>query len=192
MTGVPHPDDQAPVRRSRLATVVRTGVPVILIALGLSGQAVLSAQALLAAAAVWITGVLLVRLLGVASIAQLPMSAVFRRRSSPPPPATEHRGLRTTRLLVSEAMADPRATTVRLRPYLTALAAHHIPVRHGIRFDDRAGVAALLGDRAWLIDDDVTDRTATLDDIDGFLDIVLAAGDGRDRAEIARAGRTDT
>lgn len=61
-----------------------------------------------------------------------------------------------------------------LRPRLTALATHYLPVRHGLdpaRHPSRA--AALLGDVGWLIDPAVGDRTPTATEIARFLDIVI-------------------
>lgn len=144
-----------------------------------TGQRV-SAEAWLAAAAVWIAWSLVVQALQVAAVepARIVVFWRWRPRRASFAASTRPRSLRSLDGLLRRAQANPRLHAYRLRQRLAALAAHHLRVRRGIDLDrDPARGTALLGETAWLIDPAVTDRAPTLTEIDTFLDIILVERD---------------
>lgn len=160
-----------------MAVLIRAGVPALLIAAALSGRGRISVYIWMAAAAVWVAG-MLVRDFIVAASAEparllLPWQPYgrWRRGYAVSRPSDLH----TISGLLIEAQSSARVHANRLRPRLVALAEHFLPVRHGLVLgDDRGQLSALLGDVAWLIDPTVNDRTVTPADVERFLEVIMA------------------
>lgn len=82
--------------------------------------------------------------------------------------------------LVLSARDNDRAHALRLRPRLTEIANHYLRTRCGIdptTSPERA--RALLGESAWLLDEQAEARRPQLAEIDALLDIVLGSRSSR-------------
>ncbi len=162
-----------------VAVLIRAGVPALLIAMALSGRGRISVFIWMAAAAVWVTGMLVRDFIVAASAEPARLLLPWQRFGSRRRGSTVLRpsGLHTIRGLLIEAQSNARVHTTRLRPRLVALAEHFLPVRHGLVLsDDRAQLSDLLGDVAWLIDPTINDRTVTTADVERFLEVIMADG----------------
>lgn len=171
------------VRRG-VVIIVQAAFAGLLVAIALSGDALISAQVWLAAAALAVVAILVRELVSVAGVERVELVAAWTRHT-PSQRASGPRGLLAIKALLSSAQNNPRIHAQQLRPRLVELAAHYLPIRHGIDLQrDPDRVADLLGDSAWLIDESVTNRMPSPADIDGFLDVLLTRPVG-DLARIA-------
>ena len=165
------------MRASRiLVLVVGAALFGLLVAVVLSRGELISVRIWLIAAAVGIGATILVRLIVVASVEPARLVVAWRSPLRPHRRPRRHgiRDLRSTEAILLAATDNARIHAVRLRPRLTALADHYLPIRRGIdvgRDPDQA--TALFGDVAWLTDPGVTDRAPTHAEIHEFLDVIL-------------------
>ena len=160
--------------------VIRAALFGLLVAVGFSRGELISVRVWLTAAAVGVTTTVLLRLIAVADVE--PARLAFAWRSPLRPrrrrPGGGVQGLRSTEAMLLTASSHARGHASRLRPRLTVLADHYLPIRRGIdRGRDPEQASALLGEVAWLIDPVVNDRAPSLDEIEKFLDVILADGD---------------
>lgn len=143
-----------------------------------SGQnRAISIQIWLVGFSVWIAAITLIHLLEKLPMFPRRLVSLVRFRQ-PKATAVDRRpfGLRGLEGLLIRARDQERAHTMQLRPRLADLAVHHLPHHHGIDpLTEPQRVTGLLGDVAWLIDSDVTDRAPSLDDIETFFDRLLPA-----------------
>ena len=161
-----------------LIMLVQGGVVGLLFAVALSGDNLISAQAWLAAAVVWVAGRLLWDFVSAASIEPAELVIAWSRRRRQRRAVHSPSGLHALRALLTKAQNDPRAHANQLRPRLLELAKHHVSIRHGIDLnDDPDRATALLGEVGWMIDPAVVDRTPTLAEIHRFLDVILGEQD---------------
>ena len=125
----------------------------------------------LAAFVSWFGLALLVRFfLGVRLVpARWQLLAVSNKSEQQAPRALHD--FRTLENLLLRARRNDRTHRRQLRPRLAALADHSLLVHHGINRQAEPGRAStVLGDVAWLLDDDESLPTPTLEEIDRFLD----------------------
>ncbi|MEM9652147.1 MAG: hypothetical protein AAGA65_08620 [Actinomycetota bacterium] len=124
---------------------------------------------------VWLTAVLLIRLFdGLPAVPAQLLGIVPLRRQRPEPVDRRPFGLRSFEGLLIRARDHERTTVSQLRPQLQELADHHLPRRHGIDPDANPGrVRELFGEVAWLLDPAVTDRAASLQEVETFIDRLL-------------------
>ena len=163
------------VRRT-VITAIRAAVPGLLIAIALSGSSEISIQIWIGAAAVLIAGTQLWDFFVLAAVEPERRIAAWRkwrwrrhRRGT-----YGSKAVRTMNLLLAHSLTNPRVHASSLNPRLISLAKHFLPTRRGIDFvRDPVRVADLLGDVAWLVDPEVSDRTPTADEIGRFLDLIL-------------------
>lgn len=81
---------------------------------------------------------------------------------------------RSLESLLLRSRENERAHRQQLRPRLAALADHFLLLHHGVnRREQPAQAAAVLGDVAWLLDDDDSTPAPTFEEIDRFLDRIL-------------------
>lgn len=81
---------------------------------------------------------------------------------------------RSLESLLLRSRENERTHRQQLRPRLTALADHFLLLHHGINRSEQPALAAtVLGDVAWLLDDDGSGSAPTLEEIDRFLDRIL-------------------
>jgi hypothetical protein len=159
--------------------VVRAAILALILALPFSGSELVSVGVWLALA-VALVGVNLLRyVITVAEVepAQITVAWTwrFRRRRRPRQVDRRPREVRAIEGIVVSAVDNSRVHAIRLRPRLSELADHFLPIRQGIDpASDPARANALLGDVAWLVDPDMSDRIPTVHELDKFLDIVLA------------------
>jgi len=107
--------------------------------------------------------------------ARMHVAWTWRRRRPVSGPDHRPRGLRAMEGIVANARHNPRAHHSGLRPRLSALADHFLPIRRAVDPQrDPAGVRDVLGDVSWLIDPVVLDRSPTVGEVDTFLDKILA------------------
>ena len=156
--------------------VLRAGVPGLLIAIAVSRDEAISIRLWLAAAGAWIVITLLLQFLSIVPLEPARLLVAWQpRHRRPDRTVNRARGLAVIRAMLGNAQRNPRAHANEFRPRLIALAAHYLPVRHGIDPEtDPARTADLLGDVFWLIDPTVVDRTPTDGELHRFLDTVLA------------------
>lgn len=157
---------------------VRAAFGALIVALLFSGSDLVSVGIWLASAAALVGLELLIHVIKAAEVepAQIAVAWTWRFRRRPirqmdrrPDAVGAIEGL------VASAIDYPNLHASRLRPRLTELADHFLPIRQGIDSgSDPARAKALLGDVAWLVDSDVSDRSPTVHELDRFLDIVLA------------------
>lgn len=86
---------------------------------------------------------------------------------------------RSLESLLLRSRENERTYRQQFRPRLTELADHFLLVHHGINrttHPDRA--AALLGDVAWMIQEDESAPSPTFDEFDRFLDRILPSTQG--------------
>lgn len=98
------------------------------------------------------------------------------RRRGEQPTDSRPRALVTIEGLLASSRDSDRATALRLRPRLTELSDHFLRSRHGIDPDtEPQRIAAVLGDKAWLVaeDGEHAGRTPSLKDVDELMDILL-------------------
>lgn len=99
------------------------------------------------------------------------LTAASNEESSSPQALHAFRSLES---LLLRSRDNERTHRQQLRPRLATLADHFLLVHHGINRDMQPEqAAAVLGDAAWLIADDQTTRTPTLEEVDLFLDRLL-------------------
>ena len=147
------------------------------------GTAVAVGQGELLSVSLWLTftavGVLATitaRMLTLAAVEPARFVVAWRSplRARRPGARSRVRDLRSTETAVTDAVANARAHNSRLRPRLTALADHYLPIRRGVdRGRDAERADQILGDVAWLIDGSTTDRAPTLAELDRFMDVIL-------------------
>ncbi len=169
---------------SLVVLVGRAAVFGLLLALPLSDGELVSVQIWLAVTAVLLAVGLLRQVIRVASVEPAKMAVAWTWRRRRPTPGADHRPreLHAIEGIVVSAAHNPRAYGSQLRPRLTALADHFLPIHRGVDpARDPARVRELLGDLSWLIDPDVSDRMPTVGEIDQFLDIILAEDRGAAR-----------
>lgn len=125
----------------------------------------------------WGAAVLLVRLFDALPTAPARLLGVVplpQRRRRRPSVDQRPSGLRSHEGLLIRARDHERTTAKQLRPRLRHLADHHLPRRHGIDPATEPGrVIELFGDVAWLLDPTVTDRAASLNEVETFFDRLL-------------------
>ena len=164
--------------RRIISIVLRAAILALILALAFSGSELVSVGVWLAFVVALVGLSLLTHVIRVADLepAQIAVAWTwrFRHRRRRQVDRRPHE-LRATEGTVLSAMENSRIHANRLRPRLTALADHFLPLRQGIDpRSDPTRATALLGDVAWLVDPDVSDRIPTVHEIDRFLDLVLA------------------
>ena len=170
--------------RSFVVLVGRAAVFGLLLALPLSDGELVSVEIWLAATGVLVAAGLLRQVIRVASVEPAKMAVAWTWQRRSPLHRTDHRPreLRAIEGIVASAAHNPRAHAIQLRPRLSALADHFLPIHRAVDpARDPARVGELLGDLGWLIDPDVSDRVPTVCEIDQFLDIILAEDHGAAR-----------
>ncbi len=113
-----------------------------------------SVEIWLAVATAWFAWLLIGELRAVAPLRPDRTESLLARRR--PPGRVDERARRLVNLegLIANAAHSQRAATVRLRPRLIALCDELLRTGHGIdRQDDPDAAAALLGDVAWIVDE---------------------------------------
>ena len=158
----------------RRATTIVVGATVLGLIVGaaFSGEAVVALDVWLGASAVLIAAVAVRELLAASPAGPsslLPAWSLPQKSRAAPEPADVQR----IQTLLAASDSNPRFFARRLRPELTALAAHFLPRRHGFPPDDRFRVLELLGDVAWLIDPSVTGRSPQLHEVERFISLLL-------------------
>ncbi len=158
--------------------VVRDAFGALILAFLFSGSDLVSVGIWLASTAALVGLELLILVLKAAEVepAQIAVAWTwrFRRRSRRRLDRRPY-AVRATEGMVASAIDNPNFHVSRLQPRLTELADHFLPIRQGIDSEsDPARAKALLGDVAWLVDSDVSDRSPTVHELDRFLDIILA------------------
>ncbi len=130
----------------------------------------------LAAFATWFAIAVLRRLFTDAPLFPSSVVAVFaRRRRVGIQKPDGLRELRALQGLLLRSRDNKRAFTQQLRPRLAGLADHYLLLNHGIdRQADPDRAAHMLGDVRWLIDDRVSDRAPTIEELDSFVHILTS------------------
>jgi len=160
--------------RRSLRLMLRAGIPGLLFAVAVSRDEAISIQLWGAAAVVWIAGVLLRDFLDASAVEPGRLEPLWRRRRRHPGPTYLPRGVRTASALLTDAQRNAQTHTNRLRPQLTDLARHFLPIRYGIDIDRQPErVTSLFGRVAWLLDPAIEERAPTSAELAEFLDIVL-------------------
>lgn len=160
--------------------VARSALFALVIALPLGDGELVSVEIWLAVTGALIAAGLLRQILTVAPVEEARMAVAWSWRRTRPANGPDHRPreLRAIEGIVANAQHNPRAHDSGLRPRLTALAGHFLPIRRAVDPQrDPSGVRDVLGDVAWLIDPAVLDRSPTVGEIDTFLDMILAEHD---------------
>ena len=169
----------------RLAVIVgRAAVFGLALSLPLSDGEFVSVDIWLAVTGVFLAAGLLRDVIRVAAVEPAGMSVAWtwRRHRLAYRPDHRPRDLRAIEGIVTSAQHNPRAHVSELRPRLTALADHFLPIQRAVDPSrDPAGVREVLGDVGWLIDPHALDRTPTVGEIDRFLDIILGEDRGAAR-----------
>lgn len=166
------------------AIVVRAAVFALALALPLGDGELVSVEIWLAVTGVLIAAGLVRDVIKVAAVEPARMSVAWTWRRQRPAYVADHRprDLRAIEGIVTSAQHNPRAHASELRPRLTAMADHFLPIQRGLDPSrDPTGVREVLGDVGWLIDPHVLDRTPTVGEIDRFLDIILGEDHGAAR-----------
>lgn len=154
--------------------VVGAATTGLVVGVALSGADLVSVPIWIGASATALVAVMIRDLVMAASVEPAAVSPAWNL-AAVDKPIDDPREMQNMRVWVSSAERDPRSLDRYLRPHLVALAEHYLPRRHGFdlrREDER--VSTLLGDLKWLIDPTVNDRTPTRDELERFLDVVLA------------------
>jgi hypothetical protein len=166
----------------RLAVLVgRAALFGLVLAALLGDEELVSIEIWLATTGVLVVAGLLRDVVRVAAVepARMAVAWTWQRRRPVYGEDQRPRDLRTIEGIVTSAQHNSRAHASELRPRLTALADHALPIHRAI--DPRrepTNARELLGDVGWLIDPEVVDRTPTVGEIDTFLDIILDEDSG--------------
>ena len=123
---------------------------------------------------------LVARLLAASDLGPASIEAAWswNRTDRTKPPTHPAKELRSIKGILASAQFNPRSYANRLRPRLAELASYTVSQKWN--FDpvtEKERARELLSDVAWLIDPDIVDRTPTIDDLNRFLDIILAEGE---------------
>lgn len=138
----------------------------------LTGQGLaVSIRLWLGGLAFWFVGAVVRRLLSYVPLEDRglqPLTKVKRQTEETGP--KQLREIRSAEVLLLRSSDNDRAFRQQLRPRLQQLAAHYVPMRHGIdpAVDPHAARQA-LGHVGWMIDDSVTGRSPSLADVEAFL-----------------------
>lgn len=158
-----------------LRLIVSTAIAAVL-TVPLSGDDIISIGTWLTITALILAAVLSWDLFKSAQLEQARLSVIWtwkrgQKHETETHPARELRAVKGT---IASAQFNPRSFGNRLRPRLDALANHFLPIQRGVDpRNDPIRTTALLGEVAWLLDPDVTDRAPTLDELDQFLTIII-------------------
>ena len=164
--------------RKALVIIIRSAFLGLVVATPLSGQELVSLEIWLGATAVFAALNLVIVLVQVAAVEPAHIAVAWDWRGRRRPVGDQRPWeLRAVEGLIASAQNNPRAFRNRLRPRLTELASHFLPIYQGIDpARDQRRAHDLLGDVAWLIDPDISDRKPTVGELDQFFDIILAEG----------------
>ena len=142
-------------------------------AVALSDGDLISVRVWLVVVAIGITGLVLVELIEVVEFEPVRLSPLLRVLRASSRRRRGGRGERSVEVLVVTAQRDARLYSSRLRPRLKAIVDHFAPLGPGLdaRRQPEDG-RELLGDDAWLVDPDITDRAPTIAELERLLDAV--------------------
>ena len=169
-------------RRSITVSILWAAALALLLAIANGEQEVVSLQLWLAGFTTWLALVLFVRLLEALPLGDTRALSLFKlpSRSTTTVVDRRTRELRSASNLVARSLTNERVHNQQMQPRLAALAAHFLPVRHGIDpVKNPQGAANVLGDVAWLIDPAVAHRSPTVPELRSF----FARIDGSDESQ---------